>query len=186
MRKIRYVVVHHTKSKWGNAETIVHWHTDPKPKGNGWSKPGYHYMVNNGLPTYRSYYKNQKIRGWDGRVEGPPQGLVEEQFASNGVLGFNANLINICLTGDFDVVEPSEAQLASLELLCLNLTKKYDLDAFNVIGHREAIALREKFQGKIKKDHGKTCPGTKFDLDEFRKRLNEANKEKEYFYFNQE
>jgi len=134
MRKIKYIVVHHTGSKWGSAETIIHWHTDPKPKGNGWSKPGYHYMINNGFPTYRSYSQNKKVKGWDGKIEGFEAGLVSEEITSNGVLGFNSNIINVCLTGDFDNDIPTAAQLNALEVLCFKLMKKYKLSPEDVIG----------------------------------------------------
>ena len=183
MRRINYIVIHHTGSKWGCAEEIIHWHTDPKPKGNGWSKPGYHYMINNGYPNYRSFYRRQKAKGWDGKIENCDHGLVPPEQTSNGVLGFNSKAINICLTGNFDEAQPTEAQLNALEVLCLTLIKKYNIELKNVMGHREAIALREKIQGKRKKDHKKSCPGSQFNPAAFRKRLAMANRETEYFYF---
>jgi len=30
-----------------NVETIRAWHTNPRPKGNGWSDIGYHWVINN-------------------------------------------------------------------------------------------------------------------------------------------
>lgn len=162
MRRIKYIVIHHTGGDWGSAEVINHWHTDPPPNGNGWSKPGYHYVINNGFPTYRSHYENSKTTGWDGKVEE----LVREEQTSNGVLGFNHSLINICLVGNFDINIPTPAQTNSLELICKHLCKKYKLEPSAIIGHHDAIRLREKRDNKRKKDHNKTCPGNRiYELD---------------------
>lgn len=186
MRKILHVAVHHTGSKWGCAEEIIHWHTDPKPKGNGWSRPGYHYMINNGYPTYRSYYRKVKVKGWDGKIEDSTDGLVPEKHTSNGVLAFNSNLINVCLVGNFDQAYPSDAQINSLDLLCEKLLKKYNLDYTAIIGHHEAIALREAQDGKIRKDHHKTCPGTAFGMPQYRKQFALEMRKKNDFYFDNE
>lgn len=162
MRGIKYIVIHHTGGDWGCADVINHWHTDPAPKGNGWSRSGYHYVINNGFPTYRSHSKGNKIAGWDGKVET----MVPEERTSNGVDSFNANLINVCLVGNFDVGLPTSAQINSLELVCKHLCKKYKLEASAIIGHHDAIRLREKRDSKRKKDHDKTCPGNRiYELD---------------------
>lgn len=60
------------------AGTIKRWHTDPKPKGRGWSDIGYHWVIRR-----------------DGRVE---QGRPEARAGAH-VRGHNANSIGICLVG---------------------------------------------------------------------------------------
>lgn len=69
MRKINEIVVHCTATNpsWyedRSAEDVVaeirRWHTDPKPKGRGWSDIGYHFVVHRdgsiapGRPVWRS------------------------------------------------------------------------------------------------------------------------------------
>lgn len=81
MRNITHIVVHgaFTKAKQDiGVEEIRRWHTDPKPKGNGWSTIGYHYVIRR-----------------DGRRE---VGLPLEQPGIH-VKGKNAHTVAICLAG---------------------------------------------------------------------------------------
>jgi N-acetyl-anhydromuramyl-L-alanine amidase AmpD len=160
-RKIKFIVVHHSVSRWGCAKVINAWHTDKKPKGNGWGVAGYHYVINNGYPHYRDYSSEKRRAGWDGKIEK----LVPESDISNGVLAFNRNLINVCLVGDFDNEGPTAPQINALEVLCTKLLKKYNLSPESIIGHCDAISLREHIEGKQRSDHGKSCPGF-FFMDE--------------------
>ena len=48
MRKIDTIVLHCSATPEGRAvsvPTIRKWHTDPKPKGRGWSDIGYHFVI---------------------------------------------------------------------------------------------------------------------------------------------
>ncbi len=48
MRSITEIIVHCTATPEGKPFTVQQirqWHTAPKPKGNGWSDIGYHYIV---------------------------------------------------------------------------------------------------------------------------------------------
>ena len=42
------IIIHCSDSPWASAPEIRKWHSDPKPKGNGWSDIGYQYVINNG------------------------------------------------------------------------------------------------------------------------------------------
>lgn len=48
MREINEIIVHCADTKTSqdfDIEDIRRWHTDPKPKGRGWSDVGYHYYI---------------------------------------------------------------------------------------------------------------------------------------------
>ena len=49
MREIQTIVIHCSDSKWGDAEVIRKWHTDPKPRGKAWADIGYHAVICNGF-----------------------------------------------------------------------------------------------------------------------------------------
>ena len=115
MRNIKYIAVHCTASS--QHATIKELLLEFKRKG--WSKPGYHYIVD---------------------VSGKVFNTLSEDEVSNGVKGFNSNLINIAYIGGIDtkgkpVDNRTEEQKKSLLLLLKALKKKYP----NAIiqGHRD-------------------------------------------------
>ena len=88
MRLIDEVVVHcsATPADWREDQTledqiaeVKRWHTDPKPKGNGWSDNGYHFMV--------------------GRDQGRIVACRPIERAGAGVRGHNKSTVHICLFG---------------------------------------------------------------------------------------
>lgn len=115
MRNIKYIAVHCTASS--QHATIKELLLEFKRKG--WSKPGYHYIVD---------------------VSGKVFNTLSEDEVSNGVKGFNSNLINVAYIGGIDakgkpVDNRTEEQKKSLLLLLKALKKKYP----NAIiqGHRD-------------------------------------------------
>ncbi|WP_314816921.1 N-acetylmuramoyl-L-alanine amidase [Hoylesella nanceiensis] len=115
MRSIKYIAVHCTASS--QHATIKELLLEFKRKG--WSKPGYHYIVD---------------------VSGKVFNTLSEDEVSNGVKGFNSNLINVAYIGGIDtkgkpVDNRTEEQKKSLLLLLKALKKKYP----NAIiqGHRD-------------------------------------------------
>lgn len=115
MRNIKYIAVHCTASS--QHATIKELLLEFKRKG--WSKPGYHYIVD---------------------VNGKVFNTLSEDEVSNGVKGFNSNLINVAYIGGIDtkgkpVDNRTEEQKKSLLLLLKALKKKYP----NAIiqGHRD-------------------------------------------------
>ena len=91
MRKIQHIIVHHSDSKWGDGEVICRWHMNPKPKGNGWSKPGYHVVILNGFPNYNSLSQNKPIASAKARVDR----ILSEALPSNGVKFGNSDALNV-------------------------------------------------------------------------------------------
>ena len=80
MSKLKYLVLHCTDTVAGrevSAEEIWHWHTDPKPRGNGWKQIGYRGMFH-----------------LDGNQESLApnnnDGIVESWEITNGAAGFNS------------------------------------------------------------------------------------------------
>lgn len=115
MRKIKYIAVHCTAGS--QKQTINDLKTEFKRKG--WKYPGYHYVI-----------------GPDGTITQ----LLDEELVSNGVKGYNSNLINVAYIGGIDskgkvVDNRTEAQKASLMSLLKHLHKKYPDTVIQ--GHRD-------------------------------------------------
>lgn len=115
MRNIKYIAVHCTASS--QHATIKELLLEFERKG--WSKPGYHHIVD---------------------VNGKVFNVLSEDEVSNGVKGFNSNLINVAYIGGIDakgkpVDNRTEEQKKSLLLLLKALKEKYP----NAIiqGHRD-------------------------------------------------
>lgn len=115
MRNIKYIAVHCTASS--QHATIKELLLEFERKG--WSKPGYHHIVD---------------------VHGKVFNTLSEDEVSNGVKGFNSNLINVAYIGGIDakgnpVDNRTEEQKESLLLLLKALKEKYP----NAIiqGHRD-------------------------------------------------
>ncbi|HHW03426.1 MAG TPA: S8 family serine peptidase [Thermoanaerobacterales bacterium] len=119
--KPEYIVIHHSATKEGDAETFRKYHMS-----KGWRDIGYHYVINNG--TYKP----------DGMVEkGRPE---SEEGAHCTEQQMNFRSIGICLVGDFDQSRPTAKQMESLISLCKDIMARYNIPVKNVIGHREAGA----------------------------------------------
>jgi N-acetylmuramoyl-L-alanine amidase len=105
------------------ATEIRRWHTDPKPKGQGWNDIGYHFVVRrNGIVE-------------DGR----PVRLSGAHAA-----GHNTDSIGICLVGGVDADDKMKAdcnftslQWDALFELVNSLTDEYRIAPGGVLGHRD-------------------------------------------------
>lgn len=147
IRIIDTIIVHCSDSPWANAKIIQDWHV----QGNGWDDIGYHEVINNGYPWNTSQYQ----KAWDGYVQHGRPLQVEGAHAR----GHNATSIGICLIGKPDgngVATFSPRQSFVLRMMIDYYRYVFDIDAENVIGHRDV-------------QEGKTCPG--FDVQSWYKRL---------------
>jgi N-acetylmuramoyl-L-alanine amidase len=155
MAKKSGIVIHHSLSLWGNMKEIRRWHTDPKPKGNGWSDIGYHKVITNDYPTYNSFYKKEPVEGWDGKIV---DGRKPETSKAAAVLegSMNTKGIHICVVGNFDIEKPTEKQYATLVDACARLCERHGLTADAITYHRDWAI--NSATGKPYK----SCPGTKF------------------------
>lgn len=116
MRSIKKIIVHVADTPdtldIGAAE-IRQWHTDPPPRGNGWSDIGYHKVVRKGGILE------------DGRPE---------SRAGAHVRGHNADSLAICWVGRNDC---QESQKASMKKQIKEWLTKYGLSISDVYGHKE-------------------------------------------------
>lgn len=79
-------------------------------------------------------------------------------------VGFNSNSIGICLIGNYDIEAPSEDRLSIMASLVRDLQRQFKIPRDQVIGHRETFVKRGV-------PVEKTCPGSKFVMEDFRARL---------------
>lgn len=110
---MRYITLHCSATRASqdvDAAEIRRWHTDPKPRGNGWRDIGYHYLIKR-----------------DGTVErGRP-----EHVTGAHVGGHNTGNLGICLVGGVadDGKTPEDnftpAQWDSLRPLLTKLHQRY-------------------------------------------------------------
>lgn len=111
---------------------VKRWHTDPKPKGNGWSDIGYHYVIRR-----------------DGTLEIGRRNEAGNYVAGAHVLGLNANSIGIALAGGkarkggHPACNFTFAQHRTLESLVFQLEAEYP---------------GIKWSGHYEHDKGKQCP----------------------------
>jgi N-acetylmuramoyl-L-alanine amidase len=146
MRRITHIVIHTAGAPKGvdqSAAAIRAYHMHPQPRGRGWRDIGYHFVVRkDGLVEL-------------GRPVSHPGAHVE---------GFNAETIGICFTGHGDLSDFTLAQYERGLQLVRDLQAKHGVPTANVLGHRETTQAGAP-------PSGKTCPGSKVDMDAFRKRL---------------
>lgn len=169
--RVRYLVVHteaHPGGKHGTTEGIRRYHTDPKDltggrvvwggrtypdrsllpasvrsrRGNGWNDIGYHRVI---------------------EEDGSEHAGRSELIMGAGVSGFNKEALHVCVTGHGDLEPFNPAQMLTLIHLLRHWMEKYKVPVDRVLGHRECYA----FPGVP--NTGKTCPGTKVDMDEIRR-----------------
>jgi len=129
MNNPEYIIIHHSATAQGDAETFRRAHI-----AKGWRDIGYHYAIGNG--TYSS----------DGEVE---TGRAEaEDGAHCSADGMNRKSVGICLVGDFDKQKPTPAQMEALEKLCRDIMTRHKIPASKVLGHGEVKGAATNCPGK--------------------------------------
>lgn len=134
MREIKRIIIHAADTYASmdiGADEIRQWHTDPKPKGRGWSDIGYHYVI-------RRSGLIETGRDLDG------DGDIDEEIGAHAY-GHNQNTLGICLVGGKPDFNFTFAQIIALLDLINTLARRYSITQDNIIGHRDV-------------DSGKTCP----------------------------
>jgi N-acetylmuramoyl-L-alanine amidase len=143
-RDTEFVVIH-TEGDGVNNDTSAAAIRAWHRTGNGWNDIGYHFWIR-----------------MNGLVElGRPLTL-----AGSHAKGFNQHSIGIGLAGDGNIRDFTMAQYDSLFDLCWALQFRFDVPWGHFIGHREVVLFGAP-------DPHKTCPGTKVDMDRFRRLLAE-------------
>jgi len=124
--KIEFLIIHHTavsRAKNNHQfEAVRNYHVS-----KGWGNIGYHFLIEPSGETI-----------WC-RKENEVGAHCKEQ-------NMNYRSLGICLTGNFDIEEPTPNQKASLKNLLSLLLKKYSLTTDQIKFHRDYVTY-------------KTCPG---------------------------
>ena len=119
------IVIHHTGNPYDDDLSAEEIHASHRAQG--WAGIGYHYVIRK-----------------DGTVEaGRPHWTVgAHAYRENG------HTIGIHVCGNFELAEPTGAQIEALAMLLANLCTDYGLpiDDDHVVGHRDLMAT--------------ACPGT--------------------------
>lgn len=114
LEQIEQIVVHHSASLDGTAEDFAEWHV----RDRGWPGIGYHFVIE----------KNGAI------VMGNP--LTNISYHTQGQ---NTKSVGIVLSGNFEIEQPTAAQMASLSNLIAYLRDELP-NELQVYGHRDFAA----------------------------------------------
>ncbi|ASZ14501.1 N-acetylmuramoyl-L-alanine amidase [Chitinophaga pendula] len=121
MRRIDYIVIHCTATQpTATIEAIQRYWRTPKPFGQGWKSPGYHYII---------------------KASGEIVQLSSECDVTNGVAGHNANSIHVSYIGGVDktgkIPEDTRTpeQLEAMKTIITDLHSKYP--KAKILGHRD-------------------------------------------------
>ena len=113
------IVIHHTGfpnvDKDSTVADIHKFHQEV----NGWAGVGYHYLIRK-----------------DGMIE---QGRRPDMIGAHAYQ-HNKNSVGVCLAGNFDIAEPTKAQMNSVKELVKWLCRKYNLNSMKdgvIVGHRD-------------------------------------------------
>lgn len=131
---ISTIVVHHSATETGTPEAFARYHVE----ANGWPDIGYHYVI-----------------GKDGTVWKTNRASTISYHAGNA----NGHSLGVCLVGNFDREQPTQAQWLALVELLNGLMQAFGISADRVVGHREVPGTR------------KSCPGRNISMDALRRQL---------------
>jgi hypothetical protein len=167
--KPSWIVLHHSWSVDSNKlrdwDGIRKFHTSWRHDGDEISEARAQELMAQGLhvtPPWKDIAYNFGIEHVDGILR-ILDGRAIGEIGAHAV-GFNDRSIGICLIGNFDTDPPSNDRLFILSSLCRDLQREFKIPRDQIIGHRETFV-------KLGKPVEKSCPGLKFDLDAFRRRL---------------
>ena len=118
-RDVKWIVVHCTATEAGrevSKDDLIAWHCSPR--GNGWSNPGYHYLVH---------------------LDGSVSSLLSTHLVANGARGYNAHSVHVAYVGGLSKGKPHDtrtsAQKGAILLLLWMLKKQFP--AAEIVGHRD-------------------------------------------------
>jgi len=142
VRPWEYLVIHHSASVRGSAQSFDQYH-----RQRGWQGLGYHFVIGNGTDQ------------GDGVIIAGPRWYQQEAGAHAHSTLYNERGIGICLVGNFEEKPPTEAQMAALNELVLKLSRMYKIDAEHIVGHNQI------------RRGGTLCPGRFFPMADLRERV---------------
>jgi LysM repeat protein len=134
-RRWRYIVIHHSGTRNGNAKIFDYFHRRIRGMENGLA---YHFVIGNGSDS------------GDGEIEVGERWTRQLQGGHVRSDAQNEVAIGICLVGDFETDRPTRKQLASLIELVTYLREKVGTPAPSFFLHRDINITPT------------TCPGKNF------------------------
>lgn len=145
----RYIVIHHSGTRKGNASMMDRYHKDRRRMANGLA---YHFVIGNGTAACG-----------DGEVEVGNRWRTQIRGGHTKQRWLNESGIGICLVGNFNRQRPTRKQMAALVSLVDRLRKTYGIPLECIKGHGE-------FRGERT-----ACPGRYFPMSEFKERLKKCS-----------
>ena len=145
----RYIVIHHSATRKGNAHIMDRYHKKRMHMKNGLA---YHFVIDNGT-CGRKDGQVERGRRWKNQLSG---GHVKQGWLNNCGIG-------ICLVGNFDRSYVTKKQFESLVKLVDKLRKTYSIPLSCIKGHKD-------FNGERT-----VCPGKKFPMAKLKRRLKEMS-----------
>ena len=154
---IKNIIIHHSSAPAGNAGinyTLAQCNYDHKQRFNMKSSLGYwigyHYVIDYSGKITQTRLDTEQGAHCVGYNNSPYDKYSHPERLS----------IGICLIGNFDFLQPSQAQIKSLTGLLQQKVKEYNIDIKNIVPHR--------------KYSSKSCYGSKLSDDWAQKLLNSS------------
>jgi N-acetylmuramoyl-L-alanine amidase len=157
-----YIVIHHSftkDSKIVDWNAIRKYHMSYAYNGEIITREEAHKLLGNGERIKRPWkdigyhFGIEKI---DNVYEILVGRMMDEKGAHCIQQGMNNKSIGICCIGNFDDELPPQKQMELCIKLVRSLMNIFNISRENVVGHREYASY-------------KSCPGSKWSMDEFRK-----------------
>ena len=145
----RYIVVHNSGTRQGNAAAFEHYHRNVRKMVNGLA---YHFVIGNGTSTREGAIEIGNR--WHRQIQG---GHVHSDYLNNIAIG-------ICLVGDFNVSTPRQGQLDALAELISYLRHR--------VGKIQGQPAEVRAHKNINPPQWPTdCPGNQFPYDWLRRKF---------------
>ena len=139
--KWEYVVLHHSATNEGNADSFDKYHRDEKKWEYGLA---YHFVIGNGNGS------------GNGEIEVGDRWKKQIHGAHTANMDLNRISIGICLVGNFEAdYEPTNNQLESLVSLVTYFSEKYHIPKSRIVRHSQVL------------QKGTACPGKNFPYKQF-------------------
>ncbi|MEJ2744612.1 MAG: peptidoglycan recognition family protein [bacterium] len=149
-RRWRYIVIHHSATRKGNAKIMDRYHSKRRHMKNGLA---YHFVISNGT----SGCKDGEVEVGHRWKEQLPGGHAKQQW-------LNESGIGICLVGNFNQQRVSKKQMDSLVKLVNRLRTTYGIPLSCIKGHGD-------FKGERT-----VCPGRNFPMRRFKGLLTKSSR----------
>jgi len=145
----RYIVIHHSATRKGNAFIMGRYHRNRRNMPNGLA---YHFVINNGTAGTKDGEVEVGSR-WTQQIHG---GHVKQQWLNDCGIG-------ICLVGNFNKQSPTREQMKSLVTLVNRLRNTYGIPLECIKGHKDCAGERT------------LCPGKNFPMKQFKDSLRKSS-----------